>query len=166
MYRIYSLLLFLCLSPQTVATELAPFSTDGCSAFPEGTFEQQSLWFDCCISHDLAYWKGGSFAQRQQADRELEACVSQLGEPDIAQLMYHGVRIGGTPHIPAPFRWGYGWPFLRGYKALDDAEKQQVHQRLQEFRLFVESITDKIDTQLEEGEAGVTAPSATSHESR
>ena len=130
------------------AAELAPFSTDGCSAFPEGTLEQQSLWFDCCISHDLTYWKGGNFAQRQQADLELGQCVAKLGEPDIAQLMYQGVRIGGTPHIPTPFRWGYGWPFARGYKPLSEEEKRQVRAQLQAFQLMVKTITQKVDKEL------------------
>ena len=165
MSRTIALLLILFTSPLTVAAELTPFSTDGCSAFPEGTIDLQSLWFDCCISHDMAYLKGGSFAQRQLADKELEQCVTQLGEPDIALLMYHGVRIGGTPHIPTPFRWGYGWPFARGYKALDEGERQQVRKRLQEFRLFVKSTTDKIDLQLEKESAPIKPP-ATSRESR
>jgi hypothetical protein len=145
--------LLLLLPASVLSTELSTFSTDGCSAFPEGTIAQQSLWFDCCISHDLAYWKGGSFAQRQQADLELGQCVARLGEPDIAQLMYRGVRIGGTPHIPTPFRWGYGWPFARGYKPLNEEEKQQVREQLQAFQLMVKTITQKVDKEL----SGVSA---------
>ena len=147
------------------AAELSPFSTDGCSAFPEGTLEQQFLWFDCCISHDMAYWKGGTFEQRLQADRELEQCVAQLGEPRIASLMYRGVRLGGTPHIPTPFRWGYGWPFARGYKGLDEGERLQVHKRLEEFQIFIKSLSNKVEAQLQYEES-TTDPAATSHESR
>ncbi len=132
----------------SLAAELTPFSTDGCSAFPDGTIAQQSLWFDCCISHDLAYWKGGSFAERQQADLELGQCVARLGEPGIAQLMYHGVRIGGSPHIPTPFRWGYGWPFARGYKPLNEGEKQQVWEQLQAFQLMIKTIAKKVGKEL------------------
>jgi hypothetical protein len=40
------------------------------------------------------------------------------------------VRIGGSPYLNTPFRWGYGWPFGRGYKALTAAEMEQV-KRLQ-----------------------------------
>lgn len=151
MKKFYLLMLTLGISTPTLAAELAPFSTDGCSVFPEGTVEQQSLWADCCISHDMAYWKGGTLAQRQQADSELEQCVSQLGEPYIARLMHAGVRIGGTPYVPTPFRWGYGWPFARGYKALDEGEKQQVRARLVEFQHLVKQISDKVETELEEG---------------
>ena len=142
-------LLFLLPALLAQADELTPFSTDGCSAFPEGTPTQQSLWFDCCFSHDLAYWKGGTEAQRQQADQALQQCVIQLGEEKIADLMYHGVRLGGTPHIPTPFRWGYGWPFARGYKALSEEEKQQVRDQLQAFQVKIEQLRRKVEEELE-----------------
>ena len=29
--------------------------------------------------------------------------------------MYIGVRIGGPPWYPVPFRWGYGWDWPHGY---------------------------------------------------
>ena len=67
--------------------ELEPFTTDGCSAFPEGTLAQNELWIDCCLAHDHAYWKGGSQAERERADLELSACVAKVGEPEIASLM-------------------------------------------------------------------------------
>ena len=107
-------------------TDLKAFSTDGCSAFPDGTSDQEQLWLSCCIRHDFAYWQGGSREQREQADVELEACVTGVGEPAIASLMLAGVRVGGTPHLPTRFRWGYGWPYLRGYKALTEGERQEV----------------------------------------
>ena len=132
-----------------LAAELKPFSTDGCSAFPEGTVMQQSLWFDCCFSHDMAYWKGGSETQRREADQELQQCVAQLGEEEIAELMYHGVRLGGTPHIPTPFRWGYGWPVGRGYTALSSEEKQQVREQLEAFQVKLESLSRRIGEELE-----------------
>lgn len=40
--------------------------------------------------------------------------------------MLAGVRVGGTPYLPTMFRWGYGWPYPRGYKALTDEERQQI----------------------------------------
>jgi len=40
--------------------------------------------------------------------------------------MLAGVRVGGTPYLPTRFRWGYGWPWPRGYRALTDIERQQV----------------------------------------
>ncbi|MDP5238689.1 hypothetical protein Q9Q94_04070 [Uliginosibacterium sp. 31-16] len=104
----------------------APFSTDGCSEFPDGTPSQKTLWRDCCVAHDLAYWAGGSYAERMTADRELERCVGAVGEPAIAALMLAGVRVGGSPFWPTRFRWGYGWPWGRGYKALSHEERKQV----------------------------------------
>ncbi|GJM08103.1 MAG: hypothetical protein DHS20C11_03790 [Lysobacteraceae bacterium] len=108
------------------ASELAPFTTDGCSSFPDGTFEQQALWLDCCTVHDLAYWQGGTREQRMQADEALRECVANVGEPTIAKLMLAGVRVGGTPYLPTRFRWGYGWPFTRGYTPLNNAELEQI----------------------------------------
>lgn len=108
------------------AEEPAPFSTDGCSEFPDGTPSQKTLWRDCCVAHDLAYWAGGSYAERMTADRELERCVGAVGEPAIAALMLAGVRVGGSPFWPTRFRWGYGWPWGRGYKVLTGAEREAL----------------------------------------
>lgn len=113
------------------AAELKPFESDGCSAFPDGTPLQQQLWLHCCVAHDLAYWKGGTYTERLQVDRELQACVHGVGEPEIARLMLEGVRVGGTPWLPTRFRWGYGWPWPRGYRALSAEELDQVAARLQ-----------------------------------
>jgi hypothetical protein len=113
------------------AGDLRPFTTDGCSVFPEGTPEQQSLWAECCISHDLAYWKGGTYDERLIADKDLEACVAKLGEPEIAKLMLAGVRVGGSPYFPTSYRWGYGWPYQRGYQALNENELTQVTKQIE-----------------------------------
>ena len=108
------------------ADELKPFTSDGCSSFPDGTPKTQTLWLNCCVRHDLAYWKGGTYQERLAADQALEHCVAKAGEPDIAKLMLQGVRAGGSPLLPTPFRWGYGWSFPRDYKALTDNELAQV----------------------------------------
>jgi hypothetical protein len=108
------------------AANLQPFTTDGCSDFPNGTLSQNTLWLSCCIEHDYAYWQGGTRQERLAADKALRDCVAAVGEPAIAQLMLAGVRVGGSPHLPTPFRWGYGWPFPRGYKALSEEEREQV----------------------------------------
>jgi hypothetical protein len=81
-----------------------------------GTGEHKALWQECCTAHDLAYWQGGSYQQRLQADRQLQQCVTKVGQKDIARLMLAGVRVGGTPVLPTSFRWGYGWPYPRGYR--------------------------------------------------
>ncbi len=104
-------------------TQIKPFTSDGCSAFPNGTFQQQELWLSCCTSHDRAYWKGGTYDERLTADNALKQCVANVGEKQIADIMLAGVRVGGTPFLPTQFRWGYGWPYPRGYKALTEQEK-------------------------------------------
>lgn len=105
---------------------IMPFASDGCSAFPDGTFEQQQLWLSCCTAHDLAYWQGGTYQQRVAADDELHTCVEELGEPAIAALMLAGVRVGGSPYLPTEFRWGYGWSYPRGYKAVTEKEAEKI----------------------------------------
>ena len=109
------------------ATEgLKPFESDGCSVFPDGTVEQKELWLDCCVEHDFAYWKGGTYNDRVGADQRLKECVAAVGQPEIAELMLAGVRVGGSPYFPTKFRWGYGWPYFRGYKPLTAEELKLV----------------------------------------
>ncbi|QDE33225.1 hypothetical protein [Shewanella polaris] len=109
-----------------MADTLSPFTSDGCSAFPDGTFEQSELWLVCCQKHDYDYWKGGTFDERLASDKALLACVANVGQPQIALLMLAGVRVGGTPYLPTKFRWGYGWSYPRDYGALTDDERKQV----------------------------------------
>lgn len=108
------------------AETLAPFTSDGCSSFPDGTYAQKALWLDCCVAHDYAYWKGGTAEQRKLADAALRSCVVEVGEPAIARLMLAGVRAGGTPLLPTKFRWGYGWSWPRFYGELNAEELEQV----------------------------------------
>ena len=108
------------------ADELKPFTSDGCSAFPNGSFDHNELWLECCHAHDSSYWRGGNYNERVEADKDLEACVRQVGEPEIALLMLAGVRVGGTPFLPTSFRWGYGWNYPRFYGALTQNEVLQV----------------------------------------
>jgi hypothetical protein len=108
------------------AANIKPFTSDGCSAFPDGTITQKSLWLSCCKEHDVAYWMGGSSQERLAADKSLEACVERAGEPEVAKLMLLGVRVGGSPYLPTKFRWGYGWPYFRGYKSISEKERLQI----------------------------------------
>jgi hypothetical protein len=118
------------LSSAVSADSLKPFRSDGCSSFPDGTIRQNTLWLRCCYQHDLSYWQGGTELQRMVADYDLQHCVNSVGEPTIAKLMLAGVRAGGSPYFPTPYRWGYGWSYLRGYKALNATEQMQVKQIL------------------------------------
>jgi hypothetical protein len=111
---------------------IMPFVTDGCSWFPDGSCEQEDLWLECCVDHDRAYWVGGTRAERTASDRLLKECVAEAGAPKTAALMRVGVWFGGTPYLPMYFRWGFGWPYPRGYKALTVEERQEVERRLAE----------------------------------
>lgn len=114
--------------------ELKSFTSDGCSSFPDGTVEQNTLWSQCCLEHDKAYWQGGSYSAREEADFKLHSCVAKVGEPAVAVLMLAGVRVGGTPLFPTQFRWGYGWPYFRWYKMLTVSEIDEVRIRLEELK--------------------------------
>jgi len=82
------------------------FTTDGCSYFPDST------WKECCVTHDMAYWCGGTLSDRMDADRELKDCVyKETGSCVLANGMRTGVFLGGAQLWPTSFRWGYGWPY-------------------------------------------------------
>ena len=87
------------------------FTTDGCSLWPD------SRWVECCVVHDMAYWCGGSAEDRARADRGLAACVSAHSSCGMGSLMGLGVRPGGVPWMPVPWRWGYGWDYPAGYRS-------------------------------------------------
>ncbi len=132
---IAALLLAIILPLKGYSGELKPFTSDGCSAFPDGTFEQKQLWLSCCKKHDFDYWKGGSYSERLASDEDLKTCVAQTGEPEIALLMLAGVRVGGTPFLPTKFRWGYGWPYPKFYGELNEKELTHVKEKApEEFR--------------------------------
>lgn len=118
-----------CSNPQ-----LQPFTSDGCSLFPDRSPIDERDWRDCCVQHDIAYWQGGTAEMRKDADIVLRQCVlEKSGDATLAELMYNGVRLGGGPYFPNWYRWGYGWPFDRQYQPLTDDEKQQVQKLLQDY---------------------------------
>ena len=57
--------------------ELSDFTSDGCSLFIDGTFEKPDLWKECCLTHDIAYWQGGTQEERLEADLAFKACVEK-----------------------------------------------------------------------------------------
>lgn len=96
---------------------LAPFTTDGCSGGIYRTiFRRNPPWLGCCTEHDKVYWRGGSRADRRDADIALMVCVARNGHPVVAFAMWFAVRVGGHPWLPLPWRWGYGWRWPRGYQ--------------------------------------------------
>lgn len=116
------------------AGELRPFTTDGCSLFPDGWPTEQDTWLECCVEHDKAYWLGGTEQERLRADRNLRDCVlDATGDSHLAELMYAGVRAGGHPLFPTWYRWAYGWPMGRGYRPLSEAEREAGQFRLREW---------------------------------
>ena len=106
---------------------LNPFTSDGCSNFPNGIpYFNENKWRNCCVEHDVAYWQGGTFQQREVADERLRQCVAASGEPEIAEAMYLGVRLGGHVSLPTSWHWGYGWVLKRPYSPLTPSEQTQV----------------------------------------
>lgn len=116
------------------ASDISPFSSDGCSLFPDGTIKDHNLWCECCLRHDIAYWQGGTKEERKQADEALKHCIKEkTGNMELAEVMYQGVRFGGSPVFLTWYRWGYGWPYGRGYEPLTEAERESVNKRLREY---------------------------------
>lgn len=104
-------------------SSLSPFTSDGCSLFPDRSLISQTDWCFCCFEHDVAYWRGGTEKQREAADQELKRCVeAKTGDGALATLMYQGVRAGGSPYFINWYRWGYGWGIERQYQALTPQE--------------------------------------------
>jgi hypothetical protein len=87
-----------------------PFVTDGCSK-----------WFDrdwdlaCCVTHDIAYWCGGTREERRQVDLEFGECVGANTSQSIGVAMRLGVGLGGHPLFPTTYRWGYGHAYRASY---------------------------------------------------
>jgi hypothetical protein len=115
-------------------TGLQPFSSDGCSLFPDASVISGKDWCSCCFEHDIAYWRGGTEAEREAADRALEACVvAKTGDAALGRLMYAGVQAGGSPYFFSWYRWGYGWSYDRKYQALTAAELGRADALLGEY---------------------------------
>ena len=127
---LFSMLLMLSACSSVAKDRLKPFTSDGCSSFPDGTFRQNELWLSCCVEHDKAYWLGGNYQQRKEADIALKVCVERVGEKAIAKLMMAGVRVGGSPYWPTSYRWGYGWDYFRGYDEPTEKELKLAQKML------------------------------------
>ncbi|HAJ80322.1 MAG TPA: hypothetical protein DCO75_11190 [Fibrobacteres bacterium] len=109
-----------CRAKRTVSSSAQPvkqpdyiYTTDGCSRWPDDS------WLACCVVHDISYWCGGSDIDRKEADQELRRCVNNRTNI-MGSIMYLGIRMGGAPWLPTPWRWGYGWnDWPREYENLD-----------------------------------------------
>lgn len=119
------------LSTTVYAQGIKPFTSDGCSLFPDGDMNNRTLWCECCFLHDIAYWMGGTKSEKLQADQALKACVlKKTGNKVLAEVMFRGVQIGGHPVFPTGYRWAYGWPYLRGFKDVTRAEGKLIKTQL------------------------------------
>ncbi|MDO4561400.1 MAG: hypothetical protein Q4C86_10675 [bacterium] len=86
------------------------------SWFWKNILRKDEPWRAACVAHDRAYWRGGTQAQRLQADIRLRASVAGTGHPVWAFLMFWAVRVFGSPYLPLPWRWGFGQPYGGGYR--------------------------------------------------
>jgi hypothetical protein len=86
-----------------------PFKSDGCTGWFDD-WKGVSL-YPAGFLHDLKYWAGypGEEVERLAADAELMIDVARLlGSTEMAETMFHGVRVGGSEKLNAAFSWGFG----------------------------------------------------------
>lgn len=106
---------------------LNDFTTDGCSAYPDGyPHTEEYEWLHCCFAHDISYWVGGTQEEKAAADEELNRCVSQATFGAHGKMMELGVATGGTPHIATSWRWGYGWNQSVSYNDLSSKKLEMI----------------------------------------
>jgi len=84
-------------------SEIAPFSSDGCSGYQSQNWEllaealpgfkqrfgDKPPWQNCCVAHDKTYWRGSvvdGYTKRKQADQTLRQCVADTGSEMAGEL--------------------------------------------------------------------------------
>lgn len=117
-----------------LVNQLQGFEANGCSNFsPSVAYPKKEKWGLCCVQHDIAYWKGGTNEDRYSADQRLQNCIIEVGEPNIARLVYWGVRAkaltGERDRSGENWDWGYGWKLPRGYAPFSEAEILQIEKQ-------------------------------------
>ena len=86
-----------------------PFKSDGCTGW-FNEWKGVSI-YPAGFLHDLKYWAGypGEEVERLVADAELMIDVARLlNSTEMAETMFHGVRLGGSDKLKTPFAWGFG----------------------------------------------------------
>lgn len=116
--------LFSCSFSKSPENHLAPFSTDGCTMYPNGT------WLHCCLAHDMVYWTGGEKSLKEEADQELGMCLAKNGSTVNAKVMTGGVQIGGGANNVLPWAWGYGWEKNLGYSSMSEKQLVEINHQL------------------------------------
>ena len=57
--------------------------------FLDGNFEDPELWKDCCVLHDIAYCRGVSKKESEEAAQAFKGCVEKkTGTPKLVALMF------------------------------------------------------------------------------
>lgn len=85
------------------------FSSDGCTMWPDKSDGKDI--YPACFIHDLKYWAGypNEDVERLAADAELMLDVARIRQSTkMAELMFQGVRVGGTGALKLGFSWGFG----------------------------------------------------------
>jgi len=75
----------------------------------------------------VLYWAGGTVGDRLAADLALRECIAAANHEVLGELYYLGVRMGGTPNLPTPWRWGFGWDYPHGYDAQQERADPASH---------------------------------------
>ncbi len=87
------------------------FYFDGCTLFPDQIGSTSFL--SACLNHDIAYWYGGTVAERKAADQTFRQEVANSGQFGtwLQWPMYGAVRLFGDTFVLRPFNanWGFGY---------------------------------------------------------
>ena len=130
----YAILLYCIICGCSKSSSIRDFKSDGCSLFPDRSLISQEDWCECCFEHDIAYWMGGTEEERLAADLALRECIlEKTGNQELAELMYAGVRFGGSPYFYNWYRWGYGWSYDRKYAPLSENEREMADAKLKKY---------------------------------
>jgi hypothetical protein len=122
--------------------QLFPYTSDGCSMAPDNEFIGGHDWLECCVEHDKHYWIGGTSTEKDIADSNFKQCLTKTGMSSVeSEIYYLAVQYGGSPHLGATWKWGYGWKNDRGYSALTKKEIKEEEQYSELFDLPIRVVT-------------------------
>lgn len=114
------------------AQGIKSFETDGCTMYPDGTSDNPSLWYHCCLEHDLRYWVGGDREDQKISDLKLKQCVRKVSTTWRAEIMYRGIRLGHLSPIKSKYKWGWGWKTPKKFSSLTNDEKAEALRMLED----------------------------------
>lgn len=117
-------------SQQRIEKEIAegnlrPFTTDGPSDFGlhKAITWMSNLGFDTkefskvvkslALVHDNQHWLGdGSGVTRAMSNAQFRDGMAKQF-PSLSKIYWLGVALGSSGKLPTPWRWGYGWKYLK-----------------------------------------------------